>query len=320
LLGSWGLSLIWDPLWFRKIQAISAVDLTVVYGFNHHLLDRVSRFNPKLKRKVATVVQGSAKPETFHASGLSLPWAVDVLSQSDYLIFASARTQKVWLSFPPLADKPSFYIPNTCPQEGRILQLLQQDKSRLRERLGLPKEVFIAVCVGSVQPRKGQDLLLKYFDDFRALDADVHLYLIGPDHVTWAQDLRGAIAESAHTPYFHMLGSRSNALEYLRAADLFILPSRAEAMPLAILEAMALKTPVIASDVDGIPELIQHKVTGLLFSHSEPEGLVMAFRQIASQPDWATQLADNAHQRYWEYFSRAQQFRRYHEVLNSMVV
>jgi len=319
LLGSWALSLIQDPFWASKIPRIASPDLTVVYGFNHHLLERVSQLNPNLKRKVATVVQGSPKPETFQAAGLSVSWAIEVLSQSDFLIFASARVQESWQSFAPLAGKPAYYIPNSCPQEEQIIQLQKQDKAQLRQKLRLPERAFLAVCVGSVQYRKGQDLLLKYFDAYQNLDVDFHLYLIGPDHVPWAKTLRRAIETSPRSSYLHMLGSRNNALEYIRAADLLILPSRAEAMPLTILEAMALKTPVIASDVDGIPELIQHEQTGLLFSHEQPEKLATWLQQIVTCPDWAAELASRAHARYWTQFSRAQQFKRYHKVLNSIL-
>jgi glycosyltransferase involved in cell wall biosynthesis len=74
---------------------------------------------------------------------------------------------------------------------------------------------------------------------------------------------------------------------------------------------MALKTAVIASDVDGTPDLIEHGQAGLLFSHDKPIGLGDANTQMAANPDLRRTFAERTHQRYWTNFPRARQIDRY---------
>ncbi len=318
LIAGWFLSAVRDPGWKRRLQELETSDLTIVYGFNQPLMDRVCQINSSLERKTAMVVQGSPKPETFPRKGYGIAEAVETMERYDYLIFASSRCQQDWLSFPSLAGKPSFYIPNCC-QEEIVSHLMAQQRAQVRKRLRLPQDRLLAVCVGSVQYRKGQDLLLGSFADLLKAVPNLLLCLIGPVHSPWAQSLRRQIATSPFSDRLRMLGTRSNAMHYTYAADLLVLPSRAEAMPLTILEAMALKTPVIASDVDGIPELIEHGESGLLFSHERPDSLVDAFEHFANNPDLRHTFAERAHQKYWSEFSQAHQIRRCHKAFQDMM-
>jgi glycosyltransferase involved in cell wall biosynthesis len=317
-VAGWLLSAIQDPQWARRLRQLSPPDLTMVYAFNQDLMERVSRINPRLKQKTALVIQGSPKEETFEAIGRNLDWAVEFMANYDYLIFASSRCQQDWLSLAALADKTSFYIPNCC-DEDVVANLMSLERDWVRRRLGIPNDQLVVVCVASVQYRKGQDLLLKYLPDFMQVAPDALILLIGPTHSNWAQSFRRQVAASPHSNRLKILGTKTNAMDFIYAADLLVLPSRAEAMPLTILEAMALRTPVVASDVDGIPELIEHGQSGLLFSHDKPEGLVGAFEQMATNPDLRRTFAERAHQRYWADFSRAQQIIRYDEALKEML-
>ncbi|MEE9215348.1 MAG: glycosyltransferase family 4 protein, partial [Thermodesulfobacteriota bacterium] len=115
-------------------------------------------------------------------------------------------------------------------------------------------------------------------------------------------------------------GARQDAKEYIYASDLLILPSLAEAMPIVILEAMALKTPVIASNVDGISELIDNDKSGLLFSPLELDSFVEAFTHILSNPSKAMQYSNNAFEKYWSCFSINNQIRKYNEFLKEVLI
>ena len=317
-LAGWFVNVIQDPFWARRLRQLGPPDLTVVNSFNQPLLDRVSQINPRLKSKTAIVVRGSPKEATFQNVGLSVDWAVGVLGEYGYLIFVSSQCQQEWLTFPSLVGKKSFYIPNCC-REDVAAHLMAQDRAQVRRRLGLPSSQFVAVCVASVQQRKGQDLLLDYFPAFLEVAPGLVMYLIGGIGSAWGRSLCQQIKASRLSDRLRVLGTKLNAMDYIRAADVLLLPSRAEAMPRVILEAMALKTPVIASDVGGILELIEHGQSGLLFSHDEPTGLVDAFKQMADNPDLRRAFAERAQQRYWSNFSRAHHIKRCSQALKIML-
>jgi glycosyltransferase involved in cell wall biosynthesis len=85
-------------------------------------------------------------------------------------------------------------------------------------------------------------------------------------------------------------GYRPNPERFLAAMDVFVLPSRAEAMPLVIPEAWAAGRPVVASRVGGIPELIEDGKTGLLIEPGDVDGLAVRLRRLLADPPAAREL------------------------------
>ena len=82
---------------------------------------------------------------------------------------------------------------------------------------------------------------------------------------------------------------------------------------------MALKTPVIASDVDGIPELIENESTGFLFDPQQSQSFVNAFKKMSTNLEQSLQYAEAAYQKYWQDFSKAKQINRYNQIINKMM-
>lgn len=91
----------------------------------------------------------------------------------------------------------------------------------------------------------------------------------------------------------HFLGYQENASQYLKAFDLFVLPSRKEGLPYTILEAIHAEIPIIATDVGGVSELIEHKKTGLLVKSDSSTGLskqiVFALTHTAKMNTYASE-------------------------------
>ncbi len=77
------------------------------------------------------------------------------------------------------------------------------------------------------------------------------------------------------------LGERDDVPALLGAADLFVLSSVSEGMPISILEAMASRLPVVATDVGGVRELVADGQTGLVVPHSRPDRLAAALGRLA---------------------------------------
>lgn len=268
--------------------------------------------------RTALIVRESPRHFNSPSSPYSLEWAVAALSTHSVLIFVSARCRDEWLEMDQLRGKPAFYVPNCCDEE-QALPLLQQDPTAVRQELGLPSDRFVAVCVASIQPRKGQDILLDLFPDLLDAIPNLSLFLVGPLRGQWADQTLRRIDRQQFTGRVVATGPRPDALKYIHAADCLVLPSRAEAMPRVILEAMALKTPVVAADVDGIPELIEHGINGRLFSHDRPQGLVEGLARVAGDPQRAAAMAERAYDKYWACFSRAQLIHRFKCVFDDIL-
>jgi glycosyltransferase involved in cell wall biosynthesis len=80
----------------------------------------------------------------------------------------------------------------------------------------------------------------------------------------------------------HRLGARSDVEQILPAFDVFVLASRAEEMPIAVMEAMAAGLPVAATDVGGMPDLVEEGVTGLLARKAKPGALAACLDRLAA--------------------------------------
>jgi glycosyltransferase involved in cell wall biosynthesis len=91
-----------------------------------------------------------------------------------------------------------------------------------------------------------------------------------------------------------LTGSLSDAFEYLKAFNLFVLPSVKEGQPWVILEAMAAEVPIVATNIAGIPETIENEKSGLLVEPADPQALALAIEKILTHPSLAETCAKNA--------------------------
>lgn len=236
-----------------------------------------------------------------------LAWAFAEMNRFSHYIFNSAGLQSTWFTLGEIGRRPSFIIPNCC-REDEVGRTLATDRRGQRQRLGWPEDRFIAVCVASLQYRKGQDLLVRALPRILGGVPNAQIVLAGATTQAADQHFGASLLEEARRgglgDRIVLAGHREDSLDLIYAADLFVLPSRSEAMPLAILEAMALKTPVIASNIDGMRDLVVEGQTGRLFPCEEVEALTEAFIDLASNPLLRATLAQAARVRYWSHFSR----------------
>jgi len=138
----------------------------------------------------------------------------------------------------------------------------RQDLPELRRRFaGGDPHVKIVTHVSNFRPVKRIDAVLRIFDRIRrAVPSRLLLVGDGPEIGTAHRIAR----ELGTTELLHVLGAQEEVVPLLSVSDLFLLPSAQESFGLAALEAMACEVPVVASRVGGLPEVIEHGVTGYL--------------------------------------------------------
>lgn len=230
-------------------------------------------------------------------------------------VAVSESTAKAWDATGYFPQKCRV-IPN-CVDEKECQLVGGQNRRNLREKLKITGEPLI-VCVASIQYRKGQDVLLAAWPKIRSSYPTAQAYLIGPPiRDSWYAHFR-RLAEEVGAG-IHLLGALDNSLEYIRAADIFVLPSRNEALPLTILEAMVLGTPVVASDVAGIPEMVIDGGTGLLFSSGNVAQLADQMLKMLNNAPLQAQCIDNADAHYWNHYSRHLFTERWNRLLDEIL-
>lgn len=145
------------------------------------------------------------------------------------------------------------------------------------------------ICVGRLSAEKGYDGLLEALAKLPASDgAAFELSIVGGGSPQRKLESRAASLALGDRVRFVGALTETETLERIAQADILVLPSLMEGLPVVLIEAAALGKPVIASRVAGIPELVEDGRSGYLFAPSDWEALAEAIaRMLAGRADWA---------------------------------
>jgi glycosyltransferase involved in cell wall biosynthesis len=157
---------------------------------------------------------------------------------------------------------------------------------------GCPSSATIVGSIGWLTDIKGHRFLVDAVAALRKGYPNLHLVIVGSGD---ERDVLVAQAERAGIrDVVHLIGHRDEVDVCLAGMDCFVLPSLNEGMGRALIEAMAAGLPVIASQVGGVPALIQDGENGLLVPAGDSRALAEALHRVLSRPQWAGELGANA--------------------------
>lgn len=132
---------------------------------------------------------------------------------------------------------------------------MQLDRDTAREQLGLPADALIVGCIGRLVPVKGHNVLIKAFARIAGSYPQAQVAIIGGGRSH--ADLGELASSLGVAEKVHFLGTRADALQYVKAFDLFVMPSYSEGLPLSLLEGLSGRLPVIGSDIDSLRPILE---------------------------------------------------------------
>lgn len=159
----------------------------------------------------------------------------------------------------------------------------------LRNRWQLDKDAPLLGTIGALTEHKGHRHLIEAMALLRPRDPAAQLVLIGEGEE--AQTLDAVAAQQGVADRVHRIGFEEDVSSWLHALDLFIHPSLDEGLGTSILDALQAGRTVIASDVGGIPEVIEDGVTGRLVAAADPRQLAEVIDELLDDPAAAADLA-----------------------------
>ena len=178
--------------------------------------------------------------------------------------------------------------------------------------------IFTIAMVGELNFAKG------YFDLFTALDhlknsgvTNWKLLFIGKDIFQIIDKFNEYINKFSLNNFVTYLGQINNVQDFLNTAQIFVLPSHSESLPNSIIEAMGCQLPVIATNVGGIPELVDDGVTGLLVPPQRPDLLAEAIKKLIQNPEMARLMGEKGRIRAIEKFSLDRSAREFQALYTS---
>lgn len=175
-----------------------------------------------------------------------------------------------------LVDQKSRVIPNGVDIEA--FSTSAGDRRRTRDELALAPDEFLWLAVGRLWEQKGYPKLLQAFQPLATAPARLAIAGRGPQ----LDELQRQATQLGIASQVRFLGVRHDIAALLGAADGFVLSSAWEGMPNVVMEALAAATPVVATEVGGVSEVVQAGKSGFLVPAGDPNALSRAMRQLMS--------------------------------------
>lgn len=188
------------------------------------------------------------------------------------------------------------------------------DRAQARARLGGAgeRELLLGV-VAQLTPWKGQDTAIEALELLRKRGVDAHLLLIGSakflaraarhDNAAYIARLRAMVSAAHLDDRVSWLGEREDVPELMRALDVLLLPSTEEPFGRAVVEAMAMEVPVLATDVGGPRELVREGQDGRLLPPRAPQAWASALEELAADRDMRAAMGRAGRERARGHFS-----------------
>jgi glycosyltransferase involved in cell wall biosynthesis len=322
------------------------IDITVV-GVDEEISRRVASTRPNTDVLLVPAVRGKwdlgamlaiaralrkLRPDVLHAN-LNTPVA------ARYVLLAAILTPRIRVvAVEQLATVTTFTVPQrilkrvTARRLAAHVAVGDRAARQIERQLGLtPKSIRVIYnavpdrtlrpgkrlangpIVGSVarlDRQKGLDVLVRALP----LLPGVSVVLVGggPERMTLEQMAK----ETGVDDRLIITGWREDARDHLTGLDLFVLPSRFEGFPLAILEAMLACLPVVATDVGSVAEAVIDGETGLLVPPEDPEALAASISELLADPERRRRMGAAGRRRVLEHFSPANAARSFEAIYN----
>jgi glycosyltransferase involved in cell wall biosynthesis len=189
------------------------------------------------------------------------------------------------------------FIPNGVDTEN-YAPVSASQKHQLRTSLQLPPDGMFIIYLGRLTFEKRVDHLLQIWPDIRTAFPGAHLLIVGsgPEEAR----LR---AQSGPVAGVTFTGQTNDALHYLQAADIFVLPSATEGLSNSLLEALSTGLPVLATSVGGTPDVISHGVNGYLIPSEDLPALKRGLMELLANATLRTRLGIKGRERMLTDFS-----------------
>lgn len=211
-------------------------------------------------------------------------------------VVAVANSEARLLQAGGLREPQLQVIYNGVPDHG------QEQPIHWRAELGWPAEAPVVGAVGRLERPKGFDVLLQAFARLNPADYPSAPRLVIVGDGSEREALQRQALELGLSDRVHFAGFRADSRRAFGGFNVTVIPSRQDGLPLVCLEAMAAGCPVIASDAGGLPEMVQHGVTGFVVRAEDVDALAGALARLLQNPALAKEMGRAGRARFLEEF------------------
>lgn len=219
-------------------------------------------------------------------------------------IAVSAEVQRSCLRRQGPRPKRMQVIPGGVDVQAIDCNIRDSDNDAVKASLGIPKENLVVGNVAHIRPEKGHTYLVEAAAQVLGEYPKTTFVIVGREKAEGTvQALKARVAELGIQDQMVFAGFRQDAIRCINTFDIFVLSSLYEGLPIALLEAMALGVPPVATAVGGIPEVIDEGTDGFLVSPRDPSALAEGIGRLLADPELRRTFSDRAAKKVRERFS-----------------
>jgi glycosyltransferase involved in cell wall biosynthesis len=177
----------------------------------------------------------------------------------------------------------------------------KRDLENIREGLNLPAESRVISCISRIEAPKGHTYLIGAAARLKDKYPLLRVLIVGDG--TYLEELKAEVKEAGVEEQVRFLGRRSDIPDILAVSEMFVFPSLYEGLPMVVLEAMAAKRPVVATNIPGTRELVTGGEDGYLVPVKDEVSLAEKIDKLLSDPDLARSMGEHAGKKVEESFT-----------------
>ena len=179
----------------------------------------------------------------------------------------------------------------------------REDGKDVRRRFGIPAEALLLGTVANLFARKGYEVMFRAMPEIAAAFPPVHYLIVGSGDAVYEARLRAMVKDLGLESCVHFGGFQESVYPCLAALDLYVHPALMEGFGIAVLEAMAMRKPVVATTTGGLPEIVQDDETGVLVPPGDADALARAVTRLLQDPARCRQLGEAGRARVAAHFT-----------------
>ena len=288
----------------RMADVVHSVDFDVMHVHDWLAAFSGISFKHYLKKPMVLTVhsteigraQGLHSPDSFSINGIEW-WAT---YEADRVIVCSQSMKNEICGHFNLPWDKVDVIPNAIDATKYQTSV---DRGSVRQRYGVGYGEKLVLCVGRLVPQKGIEYFIRAIPNIAKRYPEAKFVIVGEG---WSRDLLEAEARASgqnRKIQFTGFASDKEVINLMTSADVLVVPSVYEPFGIVALEGMATGVPVIASQVGGLSEVIEHDRTGLFVFPRSSESIAWGIDRVLSDPDHAKWLTENAKEKLHKAYS-----------------
>jgi len=243
---------------------------------------------------------------------IALRWA---MRNSDHTVMVSNATRREYAKKLGWDERRFTVVPNGVP-------IVQGNAARVRAEFDVGPDDRVLLAVGNLERHKGHAILLDALArlDGRGLRTPWKLIIAGGRGGPEYDRLQGFVRDEGWEDRVHIVTNRNDIPDLLALADVYVMPSLVEGMPMALLEAMVAGKAIVASKTAGIPEAISSGTEGILVTAGDVSALADALRSVISDSELRSSLGAAAAERARSQFTVPVMSERYEGLYDTVAV